>query len=80
MKNEELTYILNCCKSQLINSLDFKAIDNKQDAADYIEKNLNTMLASILKRESEIVAIFTSDTDNGHAMRDYLREMVTGKI
>ena len=74
MNTTELNYILDRCKAEIIDNPEFKAAKSrsKAETCAYISKNLDLMLNKILAREAEIVAIFTSKTENGEAMKDHL--------
>lgn len=78
--NNEFTYISNRCKAQLRNDAEFKAIKNKEDAAAYVDSNLDKMLNNMIARDNELISIFISSTQNGADMRKYLRDMTYNNI
>jgi hypothetical protein len=80
MNTQEFSRIFNACKNQLLNSAEFKAIDDEQEAADYIAKNLDVTLNNIIARQAELTAIAISDTEQGQAMRDYLLDLTYANL
>lgn len=80
MNNQEFNYILGRCKTQLASNPEFKAINNEQEAANYIAKNLNEMLSKIIARETELVEIFANNTKNSETMRNHLLNTFLKKL
>jgi hypothetical protein len=80
MNTQEFNRIFNACKNQLLNSAEFNAINDEQEAADYIAKNLDVTLNNIIARQAELTAIAISDTEQGQAMRDYLLDLTYANL